>query len=100
MIDLLAALVLTWSVPTEREDGTPLGEGEIIGYEMYRDGEPLVTIEPDVHTLEVSEDGDYTVRAIDSDHQVSEHSNVVAVKIRARLKPPGLRKQRHHHLNQ
>jgi len=97
MFELLAALVLTWSVPTEREDGTPLGEGEIIGYEMYRDGEPLVTIEPDVHTLEVSEDGDYTVRAIDSDHQVSEHSNVVAVKIRARLTAPGLRKQRHPH---
>ena len=97
MFELLAALVLTWSAPTEREDGTALGEGEIIGYELYRDGEPHATIEGNVLELEVNQDGDYTVRAIDSDYRVSEHSNVVGVTIKAKVKPPGLAKQRHKH---
>ena len=43
------------------------------------------------------QDGDYTVRAIDSDYRVSEHSNVVGVTIKAKVKPPGLAKQRHKH---
>jgi len=97
MIDLLAALVLTWSMPTEREDGTPIGEGEIIGFEMFRDGEPHATVEGNVLELEVNQDGDYTVRAIDSDYRVSEHSNVVGVTIKEKVKPPGLAKQRHKH---
>ena len=48
MIELLAALVLTWLMPTEREDGTPTGEGEIIGFDMFRDGEPHATVEGNV----------------------------------------------------
>ena len=97
MIELLAALVLTWSMPTEREDGTPIGEGEIIGFEMFLGGELHATVEGNVLELEVNQDGDYSVRAIDSDYLISEHSNVVGVTIKAKAKPPGLGKKRHKH---
>jgi hypothetical protein len=97
MIELLAAIVLTWTAPIDRENGVPLVEGEIDSYEMYRDGEHYATVDGSVLELDVSDDGEYTVRAVDSDFQISEHSNVVSVQHKGKIGAPGqLRKRRRH----
>ena len=84
MIDLLLALMLYWNPPTTREDGEALYSNEIAYYEMFYNGEYYD--QTTSTQMNVEGYGDFTVRVVDTDGQVSDFSNVVTVS-RTKGKP-------------
>ena len=78
ILNLLMALTLSWDAPTEREDGTPLPNEEISGYEVLLNGQSYI-LTPELE-LNITEKGTYTVKCIDTDGLKSEHSEAISVK--------------------
>ncbi len=94
MITSLALIVLYWDAVTHREDGTPVEPNEVAYYEMFHNGQLYVST-PDLQ-VDVTDYGDYQVRAVGTDQQRSEMSNTVTyTKEKGKLNAPGqLRKNR------
>ena len=88
IIAILLALTLYWDAPTTREDGTALYSNEISHYEMFHNGTLRNTTEGT--QMEVYDYGDYQVRAVDIDGQISELSNTVThVRVKGKPSAPG-----------
>jgi hypothetical protein len=87
-----ASAVLSWSIPTTRENGTPLLPGDIGGYEIYMlsesTGESVVIVLRDPfavrHTVDALPPDTYhfSIAAFDNKGQFSQLSDVVAKVIR------------------
>jgi hypothetical protein len=93
-MDLILALLLYWNVPTTRVDGMPLYSNEISHYEMYYNG---AYYDQTANTqMEVTGYGDFQVRTVDIEGQVSDFSNTVSVtQEKGKPSAPGqLRKNR------
>ena len=88
MITYLALIMLYWDAPTQREDGTAIYSNEIAYYEMYHNGSLYLSTE--ALQMDVVEYGDYEVRAIDTDGQISEFSNVISYpRVKGKPGAPG-----------
>jgi hypothetical protein len=97
MIATAISLMLYWDAPQSREDGTPLYSNEIAHYQMYHNGEFYEQTESGaVLEMDVTLDGDYLIRAVDTNGLESDFSNVITVNSAVRGNPdaPGRLRKR------
>jgi hypothetical protein len=75
-------VLLMWTVPQTRSDGSPLDNGEIAYYVIYR-GDSAWD-ETTATTYDAQRQGNYCVRAVDSGGNTSACSNTVRVKVKGK----------------
>ena len=72
-------VLLMWTVPTTREDGSTLDAGSISHYVLYRNGEEWFSTT--ATSYEAERNGTYCVLVVLSDGSTSDCSNSLRVRI-------------------
>ena len=73
-------VLLMWTVPTTRTDGSALDPGSISHYVLFRNGEEWFSTT--ATSYEAARNGTYTVRVVDMDGNSSVPSNSARVRIK------------------
>ena len=84
MLGLTLGVILAWSTPATRTDGSALDVREISYYVIIRNGEEWG--QTTATTYSVDRSGEYTVRCVDSAGITSSPSNSLRVKVKGRRK--------------
>ena len=83
---------LTWTPPTERTDGTALPQSEILGYEVYINGNPLIDLAPgdSASAILTLDPGDNAIRlkTVDTGNRKSAFSNEKIITIATPIAQP------------